>query len=107
MDRFEEYYRETLSRRGGERKIYTQPSEEKYRDRLKGAFFARMAGCTLGAPVEGWSIDQMEEYAQKLSKRLPLRFLLRKRAERAGISRLKTLRPPGSNTLRFPTPPKR
>lgn len=72
MDRFEEYYRETLSRRRGERKIYTQPSEEKYRDRLKGAFFARMAGCTLGAPVEGWSIDQMEEYAQKLSKRLPL-----------------------------------
>ena len=43
-----------------------------YRDRLRAALLARMAGCTLGAPVEGWSIAQMEDYAAGLKLPYPL-----------------------------------
>lgn len=39
---------------------------EKYREKLKGAFLSRMAGCTLGAIVEAWSVEQMEEWAKYL-----------------------------------------
>ncbi|MGN1098956.1 MAG: ADP-ribosylglycohydrolase family protein [Christensenellales bacterium] len=35
-----------------------------YTDRLKGAVYGRFAGCTLGAPVEGWAIDGMKVYAE-------------------------------------------
>lgn len=34
-------------------------------DRLKAAWLARAAGCTLGAPVENWTIAAMEGLAQK------------------------------------------
>ena len=39
---------------------------DNYRDKLAGAFYARAAGCTLGAPVEGWSSERMREYAAQL-----------------------------------------
>jgi len=45
---------------------------ETYRDKLAGAFYARAAGCTLGAPVEGWTSDQMREYAAQLGIGFPL-----------------------------------
>jgi len=38
---------------------------KKYRARLEGALIGRMAGCTLGAPVEFWSIDRMEKLAEQ------------------------------------------
>jgi len=38
---------------------------EEYRNKLKAAFLGRAAGCTLGAPVEGWTLQQMEEYAKQ------------------------------------------
>ncbi|HOJ47344.1 MAG TPA: ADP-ribosylglycohydrolase family protein [Bacillota bacterium] len=44
----------------------------EYRDKLKAAMLARFAGCTLGAPVEGWSLQQMEDYAKQLGLAYPL-----------------------------------
>ncbi|MCL2642943.1 MAG: ADP-ribosylglycohydrolase family protein [Candidatus Bathyarchaeota archaeon] len=43
-----------------------------YRDKLYGAFYARAAGCTLGAPVEGWTSTRMENYAAQLGVTFPL-----------------------------------
>ncbi|PKM63086.1 MAG: ADP-ribosylglycohydrolase family protein [Firmicutes bacterium HGW-Firmicutes-21] len=37
----------------------------EYKDKLRAAFLGRAAGCTLGAPVEGWTLQQMEEYAKE------------------------------------------
>ena len=45
--------------------------DERYRDKLAGAFYARAAGCTLGAPVEGWSSEKMREYATRLGIAFP------------------------------------
>ena len=45
--------------------------KEIYRDKLRAAFLGRAAGCTLGAPVEGWTTSQMESHAQKLGTPFP------------------------------------
>jgi len=45
---------------------------DNYRDKLAGAFYARAAGCTLGAPVEGWTPEKMREYAAQLGVDFPL-----------------------------------
>ena len=37
--------------------------EKELRDKIAGAFLGRSAGCTLGAPVEFWSIQEMRELA--------------------------------------------
>lgn len=42
-----------------------------YADRLEGALLARMAGCTLGAPVEGWSVEDMARWAAWLGDPFP------------------------------------
>jgi ADP-ribosylglycohydrolase len=42
-----------------------------YADRIEGALLGRMAGCTLGAPVEGWSIWQMETLAKENNEPFP------------------------------------
>lgn len=60
-----EYYNDILSRRTGERKDYGTVDVTEYRRRLKGAFMGRAAGCTLGAPVEGWSLGQIDDYAKE------------------------------------------
>ena len=41
------------------RKLWKKFDREKYADRLAGSFYGRMAGCTLGAPVEAWSVSQI------------------------------------------------
>lgn len=46
---------------------------EKYREKLKGAFMSRMAGCTLGAPVEAWTVEQMEDWAKFLNIEYPVK----------------------------------
>ncbi|MBN1350431.1 ADP-ribosylglycohydrolase family protein [candidate division KSB1 bacterium] len=48
----------------GPRVLKRTYSEAELRDRLAGAFLGRCAGCTLGAAVEFWSIQQMRELAQ-------------------------------------------
>ncbi len=35
----------------------------RYSDRLAGALLGRLAGCTLGAPVEFWSVEEMKSWA--------------------------------------------
>ncbi len=48
----------------GPRKIWSSLDLSTYKDKLQGAFLARIAGCTLGAPVEFWSVEQMENWAK-------------------------------------------
>ena len=43
----------------------------EYRRRLKGAWLGRAAGCTLGAPVENWSIEAMEQLAKRCGVPFP------------------------------------
>jgi ADP-ribosylglycohydrolase len=45
--------------------------EAEYRRRLEGALLARSAGCILGSPVEGWTIDEMRDWAQSTGDSFP------------------------------------
>jgi ADP-ribosylglycohydrolase len=54
-----------------ERRLWTAFDESKYADRLKGALYGRFAGCTLGAPVEFWSISDMEDWAKWIGDEFP------------------------------------
>jgi ADP-ribosylglycohydrolase len=49
----------------GPRRLWPTLNTSGLGDRLKGAWLGRAAGCTLGAPVEGWSIDAMEALARR------------------------------------------
>lgn len=42
-----------------------------YLSRLRGAWLGRAAGCTLGAPVEAWSPDDMERLARRCGMEFP------------------------------------
>ena len=59
----------TALRPKGPRRMWDHFDKEIYRERLEGALLGRMAGCTLGAPVEFWTIEAMELLAKEL--RLP------------------------------------
>lgn len=55
----------------GPRRIWTAFNERTYRDRLEGALLGRMAGCTLGAPVEFWPIEKMQDLATEIGSTFP------------------------------------
>lgn len=55
----------------GPRKMWSKLETTGLADRLKGAWLGRAAGCTLGAPVEGWSIDAMERLALRSQTAFP------------------------------------
>ena len=55
----------------GPRRIWNELPTEEYLDKLSGAFLARMAGCTLGAPVEFYSIKHMENWAKYIEMEFP------------------------------------
>jgi len=55
----------------GPRRLWKQFNRDKYIDRLKGGFLGRMAGCTLGAPVEFWSVDDMKDWADYIGDSFP------------------------------------
>lgn len=55
----------------GPRRLLTGLNVEDYRDRLAGALLGRMAGCTLGAPVELWPIEKMEALAAENADAFP------------------------------------
>jgi len=49
----------------GPRKMVDSIPQDKYKSKLAGALNGRFAGCTLGAPVEFWSIDKMKRLARE------------------------------------------
>ncbi len=49
----------------GPRRYWDSLQIEGLENRLLGAWLGRAAGCTLGVPVENWSIEAMESLAQK------------------------------------------
>lgn len=46
-------------------------SDEEYKNKLKGAMFGRFAGCSLGAPVEFATAEQMELLSSILGSQFP------------------------------------
>jgi ADP-ribosylglycohydrolase len=58
-------------RPAGPRRLWNNFNSEKYREKLEGALIARMAGCTLGAIVESWSIENMENWAGYIGDKFP------------------------------------
>jgi hypothetical protein len=46
----------------GPRVLWHAFDADRYREKLGGALLARMAGCTLGAIVEGWSVERMKTW---------------------------------------------
>ncbi|MCF8241375.1 MAG: ADP-ribosylglycohydrolase family protein [Melioribacteraceae bacterium] len=67
-------------------------SKEEYREKLSAALLGRMIGCTLGAPVEQWSIERMEMLAQKKGQSFPLtdywKYIPFENEERYGLSKM-------------------
>lgn len=57
----------------GPRQLWKAFNPALYRERLEGALLARMAGCTLGAPVEFWSIEKMKNLAKENGEAFPPR----------------------------------
>jgi ADP-ribosylglycohydrolase len=52
-------------RPSGPRRLWSAFDPGLYRDRVLGALNGRMAGCTLGAPVEFWPIARMQALAKE------------------------------------------
>jgi ADP-ribosylglycohydrolase len=55
----------------GPRALWKAFDADRYLDKLGGALLARMAGCTLGAIVEGWTVDRMKEWAKTIGDPFP------------------------------------
>lgn len=55
----------------GPRKMWNTLDKELYLEKLEGAFLSRMAGCILGAPVEFWPVEKMEEWAAFIGDAFP------------------------------------
>lgn len=55
----------------GPRRLWQKFDLLEYVERLEGALLGRLAGCTLGAPVEGWSIDRMVGLARETGEKFP------------------------------------
>ena len=55
----------------GPRRTWQEFDRETYLDRVEGALLGRFAGCTLGAPVEGWPIERMAELARDNGQAFP------------------------------------
>ena len=50
-------------RPAGPRRLWRTFDRTIYAEKLEGALLGRMAGCTLGAAVEGWPVDMMKKWA--------------------------------------------
>ena len=55
----------------GPRRLWQHLDTRTYAERLEGALLARMAGCTLGAPVEFWPIEKMKALAVRNGDEFP------------------------------------
>jgi ADP-ribosylglycohydrolase len=58
-------------RPNGPRRIWKRLDLAAYRPRLEGAMLGRCAGCTLGAPVEFWTVPKMEALARENGMSFP------------------------------------
>jgi len=58
-------------RPAGPRRIWRRFNAVSYRARLEGALLGRFAGCTLGAPVEGWAVGRMQNLARENGQKFP------------------------------------
>ncbi|HBL85300.1 MAG: hypothetical protein A2Y17_03635 [Clostridiales bacterium GWF2_38_85] len=65
-------YNEILKLRPTQTKKFFEKLPVDFRKKLAGAIYSRFAGCTLGAPVEGWTVTQIEDYAKQLNLEYPL-----------------------------------
>ena len=57
----------------GPRQLWCCFKEKEYPEKLEGALLGRLAGCTLGAPVEFWEIEKMENLAKENKEKFPPR----------------------------------
>ena len=55
----------------GPRKLWDKFDGKIYLKKIEGALLGRMAGCTLGAPVEFWSIEAMANLAKETGMNFP------------------------------------
>ena len=55
----------------GPRRLIDSFKRKDYLDKLEGAFLGRLAACTLGAPVEFWSVEKMAEHAEYWKEPFP------------------------------------
>ena len=55
----------------GPRRLWAGFDKVLYRERLEGALLGRFAGCTLGAPVEFWSVERMKALAEENGDAFP------------------------------------
>jgi ADP-ribosylglycohydrolase len=55
----------------GPRVLWETFDADRYREKLGGALLTRMAGCTLGAIVEGWSVERMKTWAKSIGDPFP------------------------------------
>jgi len=55
----------------GPRLLWHTLDKNLYAEKVEGALLARMAGCTLGAIVEGSQVNQMEEWAKEIGDKFP------------------------------------
>lgn len=55
----------------GPRRLWFQLERAQYFQRLEGALLARCAGCTLGAPVEGWPVERMRALSAENGQTFP------------------------------------
>jgi ADP-ribosylglycohydrolase len=58
-------------RPNGPRRLWNNMDTAIYREKLEGALLGRIAGNVLGAPVEFWSIDRMENLARENGETFP------------------------------------
>lgn len=58
-------------RPAGPRRLWQRFDRRQYVKKFEGALLGRMAGCTLGVPVEGWTIKQMQALARANRQAFP------------------------------------
>lgn len=55
----------------GPRRLWPKLKNQGLKDRMRGAWLGRAAGCTLGAPVENWAVGEMESLAGRSGMNFP------------------------------------